>query len=97
MMNTLIGLLIIAVGSMGQSSSYVPINKIKEWSWENFWLTQGVFAWLIFPFLGALLATSLPEMFVIYKANSAAAWQAIGYGALWGVGGLTFGDRKSVV
>ena len=90
-MNTLIGLLIIAVGSMGQSSSYVPINKIKEWSWENFWLTQGVFAWLIFPFLGALLATSLPEMFVIYKANSAAAWQAIGYGALWGVGGLTFG------
>ncbi|MDD4778443.1 MAG: L-rhamnose/proton symporter RhaT [Fermentimonas sp.] len=90
-MNTLIGLLIIAVGSMGQSSSYVPINKIKEWSWENFWLTQGVFAWLIFPFLGALLAISLPEMFEIYKSNSAAAWQAVGYGALWGVGGLTFG------
>ena len=90
-MNILIGLLIIAVGSMGQSSSYVPINKIKEWSWENFWLTQGVFAWLIFPFLGALLAISLPEMFDIYKANSSASWQAIGFGALWGIGGLTFG------
>jgi len=51
-MNTIIGLLIIAVGSMGQSSSYVPINKIKEWSWENFWLTQGIFAWLVFPILG---------------------------------------------
>ncbi|MDD4284915.1 MAG: L-rhamnose/proton symporter RhaT [Fermentimonas sp.] len=90
-MNTLIGLLIIAVGSMGQSSSYVPINKIKGWSWENFWLTQGVFAWLIFPFLGALLSISLPEMFEIYRVNSSASWQAIGYGALWGVGGLTFG------
>ena len=90
-MNTLIGLLIIAVGSMGQSGSYVPINKIKEWSWENFWLTQGVFAWLIFPFLGALLAMTLPDMIEIYSSNSVASLQAIGYGALWGVGGLTFG------
>lgn len=90
-MNTLIGLLIIAVGSMGQSSSYVPINKIKEWSWENFWITQGVFAWLIFPFLGALLAMSLPDMIGVYSANSAASFQAIGFGALWGIGGLTFG------
>ena len=45
-MNTLIGLLIIAVGSFGQSSSYVPINKVKGWSCENFWLVQGSFAWL---------------------------------------------------
>ena len=90
-MNTIIGLLIIAVGSMGQSSSYVPINKIKEWSWENFWLTQGVFAWLIFPFLGALLSISLPEMLGIYSVNGAASLQSIGFGVLWGVGGLTFG------
>ena len=55
-MNTLIGLLIIAVGSFGQSSSYVPINRVKGWSWENFWLVQGIFAWLVFPLLGALLA-----------------------------------------
>ncbi len=90
-MNTIFGLLIIAVGSMGQSSSYVPINKIKDWSWENFWLTQGVFAWLVFPILGALITISAPELIEIYRSNSAAAWQAIGYGALWGVGGLTFG------
>ena len=48
-----IGLLIIAIGSFGQSSSYVPINKIRDWSWESFWLIQGVFAWLVFPFLGS--------------------------------------------
>ena len=90
-MNIIIGLLIIAVGSMGQSSSYVPINKIKEWSWENFWLTQGVFAWLIFPLLGAFLANSFPDLIEIYKSNPGAMLQAIGYGILWGVGGLTFG------
>ena len=55
-MEIIIGLIIIAIGSFGQSSSYVPINKVKDWSWESFWLVQGIFAWLVFPFLGALLA-----------------------------------------
>jgi len=90
-MNIIFGLLIIAVGSMGQSSAYVPINKIKEWSWENFWLMQGVFAWLVFPLLGAFMASSLPDLIDIYRSNASATWQSIGYGVLWGVGGLTFG------
>lgn len=91
-MNTLIGLLIIAVGSFCQSSSYVPIKKVREWSWESFWLVQGLFAWLVFPLLGAMLAvpagSSLGD---ILAADPAAAWKAAGYGVLWGVGGLTFG------
>ena len=90
-MNTVIGLIIIAIGSMGQSSSYVPINKVKDWSWENFWLVQGIFAWLVFPVLGAFLANPFPELARIYSANSGAALQSIGYGILWGIGGLTFG------
>lgn len=91
-MNFIIGLAIIAVGSFGQSSSYVPINKVKNWSWESFWLTQGVFAWLVFPLLGALLAVpaghSLGE---IISSGDGAMWKTMGYGVLWGVGGLTFG------
>ena len=91
-MNTIIGLIIIALGSMGQSSSYVPINKVKSWSWESFWIVQGLFAWLIFPYLGALLAvpngSSLTEL--IFNGDGSAI-KAIGFGALWGIGGLTFG------
>jgi len=92
-MNTIIGLLIIAVGSFGQSSSYVPINKVKSWSWESFWLVQGIFAWLLFPFLGALLAipggSSLLQL--LGAGDGLAAYKTIGFGILWGVGGLTFG------
>ena len=91
-MNTLIGLVIIAIGSFGQSSSYVPINKVKDWAWESFWLTQGIFAWLLFPLLGALLA--VPEgssLWQILTVDSSAALKAMMYGILWGVGGLTFG------
>ena len=82
-MNTFLGLLIIAVGSFGQSSSYVPIRRVKQWSWESFWLVQGIFAWLVFPLAGALAA--------VPSGGSLFALKAIVYGALWGVGGLTFG------
>ena len=92
-MEILIGLLIIAVGAFCQSSSYVPINKVKGWSWESYWLVQGVFAWLVFPILGALLAVpaghSLCELFT--AENSFNIWMTILFGVLWGVGGLTFG------
>ena len=54
-MGTIIGLIIIAIGAFCQSSSYVPINKVKDWSWETYWLVQGLFAWLVLPLLGALL------------------------------------------
>lgn len=89
-MDVLLGLLIIAIGSFGQSSSYVPIKKIKSWEWENFWLVQGIFAWLVFPLLGALLA--VPEDGSLFSLlSSGGAFMAIVYGVLWGVGGLTFG------
>lgn len=91
-MEIIIGLLIIAVGAFCQSSSYVPINKIKNWSWESYWIVQGVFAWLVFPFLGALLA--VPDghsLFEVYAAHPADALWAMFFGVLWGVGGLTFG------
>ncbi len=92
-MNVFIGLIIIAIGSFGQSSSYVPIKKIKKWSWETFWLTQGFFAWLVFPILGALIAvpegSSLGQ--IMMAGGTSAAFKAIGFGILWGIGGLTFG------
>lgn len=91
-MEIIIGLLIIAIGAFCQSSSYVPINKIKQWSWESYWLVQGVFAWLVFPILGAMLAvpegSSLVELYLSHPKESMLT--AL-FGVLWGVGGLTFG------
>ena len=91
-MEILIGLLIIAIGAFCQSSCYVPINKIKDWSWESYWIVQGVFAWLILPFFGAMLAVpsghSFFELFDGFGFNVA---MSMLFGVLWGVGGLTFG------
>ena len=92
-MDIVIGLLIIAIGAFCQSSCYVPINKIRQWSWESYWIVQGVFAWLVFPFLGALLAVpegqSLGALFAGARGLDIAMTML--FGVLWGVGGLTFG------
>ena len=84
-MDIVIGLLIIAIGAFCQSSSYVPINKIKDWKWESYWLVQGVFAWLVFPLLGALLAVpeghSLGELFL--AGNTFNVSMTILFGVLW--------------
>ena len=92
-MEIVIGLIIIAIGAFCQSSCYVPINKIKNWSWESYWIVQGVFAWLVLPLLGALLAVpaghSLMELFS--SENAFNIGMTMLFGVLWGIGGLTFG------
>ena len=92
-MNIIIGLIIIAIGAFCQSSCYVPINKVKQWSWESYWLVQGVFAWLLLPFLGALLAVPSGESLwgLFAQAPSFNLWMTLLFGCLWGVGGLTCG------
>ncbi len=91
-MEIIIGLVIIAIGAFCQSSSYVPINKIRSWSWESYWIVQGIFAWVLLPLAGALLAVpegrSLMELFM---RNPGATWLTVLFGVLWGIGGLTFG------
>ncbi|MBR1706061.1 MAG: rhamnose/proton symporter RhaT [Bacteroidales bacterium] len=91
-MELILGLLIIAVGAFCQSSSYVPINKVRSWSWESYWMVQGVFAWLVFPLLGALLAVPAGESLTgMYAAHPRESLLTVFSGILWGVGGLTFG------
>ena len=95
-MKLVVGLVIIALGAFCQSSSYVPINKIKSWSWESYWVVQGVFAWLLFPLCGTLLSLSgtgggFGDLMALMQADPKATWLTILFGMLWGIGGLTFG------
>jgi L-rhamnose-H+ transport protein len=88
----MIGILLIAIGSLGAASFYVPFKKVRNWSWESYWLSQGVAAWLLAPWIFALL--TVPQgtlMDILGDSPSRAKWLAVMFGALWGVGGLTFG------
>ncbi len=91
-MNPLFGVALIAIGSLGAASFYVPFKRVKEWAWESYWLSHGVVAWLIMPWIFALFLIPGGEIMNIFSdAPSSAKWWAIIFGAMWGVGGLTFG------
>lgn len=91
-MDPISGILLIALGSIGAASFYVPFKKVKEWSWESYWLSQGVAAWLIAPWLFALIFIPNGHLLpIINEAPSQAKLMATFFGVLWGFGGLTFG------
>lgn len=91
-MNSLAAIGLIAIGSLGAASFYVPFKKVKGWAWESYWISQGVAAWLLAPWVFALL--TVPQgtlMDILYESPLEAKLLATFFGVLWGVGGLTFG------
>ena len=88
----MIGILLIAIGSLGAASFYVPFQKVKAWSWESYWIMQGVAAWLLAPWIFALVVISPGTLMdIIGETPARTKWLVMMFGALWGVGGLTFG------
>ena len=91
-MKSLIGILLMAIGGLAAASYYVPINRIKNWSWESYWIVQGIFSWLIAPWIFAYFTVpSGTLMDILSNSPGEAIWNAVIFGALWGIGGLTFG------
>lgn len=91
-MNSLAAIGLIAIGSLGAASFYVPFKKVKSWAWESYWLSQGVAAWLLAPWVFALI--TVPQgtlMDILSESPLEAKLLATFFGVLWGVGGLTFG------
>lgn len=91
-MESILSIILISFGSICAASFYVPIRKIKGWSWESYWIVQGIFSWIIVPVLFAWLTVPSGTLgSIISQAPASSKWMAFFYGALWGVGGLTFG------
>jgi L-rhamnose-H+ transport protein len=91
-MNSILSIILMAIGSICAASFYVPIKKIKGWSWESYWIVQGLFSWIVVPLLIAWLTVPSGTLgTIISQSPSSSIWWAVFYGALWGVGGLTFG------
>lgn len=91
-MNSILSIVLMAVGSICAASFYVPIRKIRGWSWESYWIVQGVFSWIIAPVLIAWITVPSGVFSeIITQAPASARIWAVFYGALWGIGGLTFG------
>ena len=88
--NPFIGVVYHWIGGLASASNFIPFRGIKRWSWEIYWIIQGIAAWIVAPMVLALLL--VPGLFaVLHAAPSASTTYACFWGVMWGVGGLTFG------
>ncbi len=89
-MNVILGILFHSLGGGASGSWYMPYNWVKQWRWEIYWITGGIFSWLIMPFLAVIL--TIPDWQGILQASSGSVIRnTYIMGLLWGVGGLTYG------
>jgi len=78
------------LGGLASGSFYVPFRGVRKWAWEVYWLAGGFFSWIIAPWILASIKTNdlLP---VLRAAPPGVLLKAYIFGAMWGLGGLTFG------
>ena len=89
-MGALLGVFLHALGGFAAGSFYIPFKIVRRWSWESAWLVLGIAAWLITPFIVAYI--TVPNLGdVLQNADTSVKLWTYLFGALWGIGGLTFG------
>jgi L-rhamnose-H+ transport protein len=90
MSNPLLGVFYHWLGGLASASFYIPYRGVRKWSWETYWLVGGFFSWIIAP--AGLAACLVPGLWdLIASAPGKSLGWAVFFGAMWGVGGLTFG------
>lgn len=89
-MGMTMGTVICALGGLAGAVFALPFRGIKDMHYESYWLVYAVFGLVVFPLL--LAGVTCPRLFdVIGNAEGATLARCIGFGALWGLGGLTWG------
>lgn len=88
--NPALGVTFHAIGGLAAGSFYIPFKRVRGWGWESYWLVGGVLSWIVAPWLLAWLC--VPDLLRVLAAapRESIVWSYM-FGALWGIGGLTFG------
>ena len=89
-MNTILGTAIWALGGFAGAVFALPFRKVKGWSYESYWLIYAIFGLILFPL--ALASATVPDLFkVLGEAPGSTLAMCALFGALWGIGGLSWG------
>ena len=89
-MTTTLGLFLIFIGAFTSGSFAVPFGGVKGWKWENYWLSTGLFSFIILPIIVCLLLVN--NFGGLIAAIPTSDLMAIFImGAVYGIGSLTFG------
>lgn len=84
------GMIVCALGGLAGAVFALPFKKVKDWAYESYWLVYAVLGLVLFPI--ALAFATVPDLLtVLRKAPWSVLGRCFGFGALWGLGGLTWG------
>jgi L-rhamnose-H+ transport protein len=84
------GLLLYVLGGLVGSVFYLPFKGVKNWAWESYWMIYAWAALIVCPVAFAFLLTpNFPS--VLSETNIHILLWCYLFGAMWGVGGLTWG------
>ena len=86
----IVGVSLHATGGFAAGSFYMAFKKVRHWAWESYWLVNGLFTWVIMPWVVAVL--TVPELGAILRDMplKSVFWTLL-FGSCWGIGNLTFG------
>jgi len=85
-----LGIVIFVLGGLAGAVFYMPFKKVRNWAWESYWMIYAVFGLIIVPWILAF-STSPNVLSVIKSASGDELFKCYICGAMWGVGGLTWG------
>jgi len=88
--NPMVGSIIFALGGLAGAVFAVPFRRIKGVAYESYWLFYAISGLLAFPLVLAL-ATCPAAFKAMGGVPVSTLLQCAGFGALWGLGGLTWG------
>ncbi len=88
--NPMLGSIIFALGGLAGAVFALPFRKVKGWAYEKYWFVYAVFGLVLFPML--LAFTTVPGASgVLSQTPGTVLARCAAFGALWGLGGLTWG------
>lgn len=88
--NPALGIVIFMLGGLAGAVFYLPFKKVKNWAWESYWFVYAVFGLVLVPWVLAFIVS--PNVIDVLKATPGSTLlYCFVCGALWGVGGLTWG------
>jgi L-rhamnose-H+ transport protein len=88
--NPALGVMIFALGGLAGAVFYLPFKKVKNWAWESYWMIYAVAGLIVVPWV-LTLSTSPNVLAVLRHSPPKTLAYCFACGAMWGLGGFTWG------
>lgn len=86
----ILGILLYVLGGAAGASFYLPFKKVRNWAWESYWMIYCVVGLVLVPWTLAVIVS--PNLIAVLRAAPGTTlMRCLVFGAMWGVGGLTWG------